>query len=264
MACWNEFDTLKKVLVCEPRFLMKTKVREVSIDMALKQHRHFISTLEDLGVDVIKLPPLSQFPEQVFTRDIGFLLGENMLVSKMANYVRQGEENYFKQWLEKEAIPSQAFSQGTIEGGDVLIDGKTVFVGLSNRTNQEAVRQLKTMLPDFEIVEVPFTDSYLHLDCVFNIISPTEAIIFPEEVHGEKVQQLKRRYDLIEVTREEQATLATNVLSIGEKRVVSLPINQKLNTDLAKRGYEVIEVDITEIIKFEGSFRCCTLPLLRV
>jgi len=264
MACWNEFDTLKKVLVCEPRFLLKTKVREVSIDMALKQHGHFISTLEDHGVDVIKLPPLPQFPEQVFTRDIGFLLGQHMLVSKMANYVRQGEEKAFKQWLEKEGVPFQAFNQGTIEGGDILIDGNTIFVGLSNRTNMEAVQQLKTILPEFEIIEIPFTDSYLHLDCVFNIISPTEAIIFPEEVHGKKVQQLKRRYDLIEVTREEQATLATNVLSIGEKRIISLPINKELNSELRKRGYEVIEVDITEIIKFEGSFRCCTLPLFRV
>lgn len=263
MKCWNEFGYLKKVLVCEPQYLMKPKSLEVSLDMAMKQHRHFVSVLEEFGVEVVKLQPQTQFPEQIFTRDIGFILGENLFVSKMANYLRQGEEEYLKQWLEHANIPFQAFNQGVIEGGDVIIDGHTIFVGVSNRTNREAIEQLKKWLPNFEVVEVPFTDSYLHLDCVFNIISPTEAIIFPEEIHGEKVKNLKKRYDLIKVSKEEQATLATNILSIGEKRVISLPINKELNSQLRKRGYDIIEVDITEIIKFGGAFRCCTLPLLR-
>ena len=72
------------------------------------------------------------------------------------------------------------------------------------------------------------------------------------------------KYDLIEVTKEEQFTMGTNVLSIGNQRVISLPMNTEVNEELRKRGYKVIEVDISEIIKSGGSFRCCTMPLERV
>ena len=68
---------------------------------------------------------------------------------------------------------------------------------------------------------------------------------------------------MIEVTDEEAFTLGTNVLSIGDKKIISLPVNKKVNEELEKRGFEVIEVDLTEIIKSGGSFRCCTLPIER-
>jgi N-dimethylarginine dimethylaminohydrolase len=57
--------------------------------------------------------------------------------------------------------------------------------------------------------------------------------------------------------------MGTNVLSIGDRKIISLPVNKNVNKQLRDRGYEVIEVDITEIIKSGGSFRCCTLPILR-
>jgi N-dimethylarginine dimethylaminohydrolase len=53
------------------------------------------------------------------------------------------------------------------------------------------------------------------------------------------------------------------VLCIGNKKILSLPINKQVNQNLRNRGFEVIEVDISEIIKSGGSFRCCTLPILR-
>lgn len=261
--CFNEYDLLKTVIVCEPRHLMKQQSLQASIDTAIKQHHHLVATLKDYGVEVIEIPPLPQFPEQVFTRDIGFVLGREALVSKIANYRRQGEENQFKSWLENEGIPYKPVMEGTVEGGDVLIDGNTVYVGLSNRTNQKAAQAIREMLPQMDVIEVPFTDHFLHLDCVFNILSPTEAIIYSEEIHGKTVQALKQRYDFIEVTKEEQACLATNVLSIGDKKVISLPANKALNLELERRGYEVIEVELSEILKFGGSFRCCTLPLFR-
>jgi N-dimethylarginine dimethylaminohydrolase len=53
------------------------------------------------------------------------------------------------------------------------------------------------------------------------------------------------------------------VLSIGNKKILSLPVNKQVNKQLRNRGFEVIEVDITERIKSGGSFRCCSLPFLR-
>ena len=57
--------------------------------------------------------------------------------------------------------------------------------------------------------------------------------------------------------------MGTNVLSIGENRVFSLPTNHGVNEQLRQHGYQVLEVDFSEIIKSGGSFRCCSMPLLR-
>lgn len=271
--CFSEYDKLEQVVLCEPQYMTildtinetqkHFKKEGINIDRAMKQHGHFVSALKENGVDVVLLPPLEKYPEQVFTRDIGFTLGQKVYVAEMAADIRQGEENVLKQWLEQQQIPFYNLTGDRIEGGDVLIDGKTIYVGVSNRTFEEAIEHLRNLLPEYEIISIPFTDTYLHLDCVFNIISPEEALIFPGEIHGEKVKMLESRYDLIRVSEDEQFTLGTNVLSIGNKKVFSLPVNKNVNKELRARGFEVMEVDITEIIKSGGAFRCCTMPVRR-
>lgn len=271
--CMNEYDSLKKVVLCSPDFMtIKEPINEtqkqylkenIDTELAQKQHKVLVQTLRDLGIEVHLLPPQEKFPEQVFTRDIGFTLGHQVFVADMAHDVRIGEEREFITYLEHEKITYTNLVGDIIEGGDVLIDGNTIYVGISNRTNVEAIQHLQTLLPTYDVIEIPFTDTYLHLDCVFNIISPNEALIFPGEIDKDKAKFLASRYELIKVSEEEQATLGTNVLSIGEKRILSLPINKDVNEKLKDRGYEIIEVDITEIIKSGGAFRCCTLPLLR-
>ena len=203
------------------------------------------------------------FPEQVFTRDIGFTAGHIMFVAEMANKLRQGEEEVLKGWLEQEDMSYFNLRGDMIEGGDVIVNGNCIYVGLSDRTNQQAIDHLQTILPHYEVVTIPFTEKYLHLDCVFNIISPTEALFFPGAFTQKEIDILASRFELIEVSEEEQFTLGTNVLSIGNKKIFSLPVNKDVNEKLRNRGYEIVEVDITEIIKSGGSFRCCTLPVLR-
>lgn len=235
----------------------------IHIERALQQHEEFVKTLKNHDVDVILLPYHKKYPEQVFTRDIGFTLGQTIFVANMATDVRAGEENVLKQWLEDEEISYYNLVEELIEGGDVVIDRDTVYVGLSNRTNQKAADQLQRLLTDFQIVTIPFKEKYLHLDCVFNVVSPDVALIYPKALSQKEIDLFASRYDLIEVSEEEQFQLGTNVLSIGNKRLFSLPVNENVNNQLRKRGFEVIEVDITEIIKSGGSFRCCTLPILR-
>jgi N-dimethylarginine dimethylaminohydrolase len=272
-SCFSEYDLLKKVVLCSPKFMtirepinetQKRYLKEnIDTDLAKQQHELLVDTLQKNGVEVMLLSPLEKFPEQVFTRDIGFTLGNQVFVADMAHDVRKGEERPFIDLLEKEAITYTNLIGDKIEGGDVIIDRNTIFVGVSNRTNKSAILHLQSLLPSFEVIAVPFTDKYLHLDCVFNILSPNDALIFPGELDNEKEKLLASRYNLIKVSKEEQATLGTNVLSIGENRVLSLPINKQVNKELRDRGYHVIEVDITEIIKSGGAFRCCTLPILR-
>ncbi|MFC4409718.1 dimethylarginine dimethylaminohydrolase family protein [Chungangia koreensis] len=273
IVCHTEYEALEKVIVCQPKYMEITEViNEVQEEYAeeninrlkaMEQHKAFTDALAENGVTVYMLPPAKTKPEQVFTRDIGFTIGHTLYISEMASDIRQGEEEVLTKWLSKNSMPHKRLFSKEIEGGDVIIDGKRVFVGLSSRTNEDTVKSLKKLLPNYEVIPIEFDQKYLHLDCVFNILSPEDALIFPEALQKETVHMLKGMYKTIEVNAEEQFTMGTNVLSIGHKKVFSLPVNKEVNQNLRERGYTVIEVDLSEIIKSGGSFRCCTLPIKR-
>ncbi|PYZ92952.1 hypothetical protein CR194_13575 [Salipaludibacillus keqinensis] len=272
-SCTSEFNKLKRVILCEPTYMSiegkinetqkKFKDDEFHLDTAIKQHENLVNTLQKQGIEVISLPPEKNFTEQVFTRDIGFTLGEMVFVAEMAQGARKGEENVLIDWLKREGVPYYNLTGNVIEGGDVMIHGKKIFVGLSSRTNQQAIDNLQSRLQEYKVYTVPIDEKYLHLDCVFNIISETEALYFPKAFTEKEIQLLAEHFTLIEVNEREQFTMGTNVLSLGDKKVLSLPVNKELNDQLRKRDFDVIEVDISEIIKSGGSFRCCTLPILR-
>ncbi|MEH7769643.1 dimethylarginine dimethylaminohydrolase family protein [Bacillus sp. FSL K6-4563] len=271
--CMSEYDDLQEVLLCSPIYMeikqiinetQKHFAREnISQMKAITQHKQLIQTLKDHQVRPIMLPANDRFPEQVFTRDIGFTIGHTLFVSSMAAPVRQGEEQLLKEWAQGNGLKTVTLTNGTIEGGDVLVDQRRVFVGTSKRTNPAAIHELKKELPDHDIIPIHLPAHILHLDCVMNILSHDEILIYPEAFKKEDLHLLNMHYHLIEISEQEQFTLGPNVLSIGQKKVISLPINQETNAALTAHGYTVIEVDFSEIIKSGGSFRCCTLPIRR-
>ncbi|MET3574254.1 dimethylarginine dimethylaminohydrolase family protein [Bhargavaea ullalensis] len=273
VGCNTEYGELQKVILCPPRYMaieeaineVQKRYEDENIDrgLAMKQYREFRDTLRDHGVEVIELEPSEEYPEQVFTRDIGFTVGGELFVSRMASDIRQGEEEALEQLLEEHGIRYHKFEGGRIEGGDVIVDGDSVYVGVSERTSRETIAELPDHLPGRTVHPVPFDGKYLHLDCVFNVLSPKTALIFKEALPEETVRALGEKYELIEVGKDEQFTMGTNVLSIGGGKLFSLPVNRRVNAAMREKGYEVIEIDFSEIIKSGGSFRCCSMPVER-
>ncbi|WP_181350691.1 dimethylarginine dimethylaminohydrolase family protein [Thalassobacillus sp. CUG 92003] len=273
IGCRNEYGTLQKAIVCAPRFMRIEKTinetqkhyanENINREKAMKQHETFIQTLEDHHVDVIHLAPSSTFNEQVFTRDIGFCIGKQIVVGAMKSDVRWGEEKVLRQYLEAHDIPYQQLPAASIEGGDIMIDHDQIWVGISDRTPREAVRHLKHVFPEYNIQRLKLNQNILHLDCAFNIISKHVALIYREAFDSKEVERLASHYELVDITDEEQFFLGANVLSIDGERVISLPQNNRINALLSRMGFDVIEVEFSEIIKSGGSFRCCTLPICR-
>jgi N-dimethylarginine dimethylaminohydrolase len=271
-SCYNEYGVLKKVIVVSPRYMyidkpinetQKEFMKEnIHMETAMEQHNKFVSVLKENGVEVIYLGTKEGLYEQVFTRDIGFCLGDNLFVATMGNDVRKKEETVISNWLKQNQYRFDRMTS-SIEGGDVIIDGKTIWVGISDRTSKVAIQQLSNKLKDYHVHSLPLAEKILHLDCAFNVLSNDKAIIYSKALTKEDLQVLKKYYELIEITDEEQFNLATNVLSIGNEKIVSLAQNDRINHVLRENGFEVIEVDFSEIIKSGGSFRCCSMPLLR-
>ncbi|MGV2622635.1 UNVERIFIED_CONTAM: arginine deiminase family protein [Halobacillus marinus] len=273
VGCRTEYATLKKVLVCKPAYMKIGEVinetqkhyGDVGIDtsIALKQHEAFVRVLQEFGVEVLEIPAEHRLNEQVFTRDIAFTIHDRLFIASMKQAVRRGETEALSKWLTQEGIPAERPLSSSIEGGDVIIDEDTIWVGISGRTSEEGASELAARLPDYRMEPLCLQEDILHLDCVFNIISPETAIIYPPAFTKEGLEKIKSRFRLIPVTKKEQFYMGPNVLSIGEGRVISLPQNDRLNGVLQSEGFEVVPVDFSEIIKSGGSFRCCSMPLQR-
>ncbi|MFG6147307.1 dimethylarginine dimethylaminohydrolase family protein [Halobacillus sp. B23F22_1] len=272
-GCRNEYDALKKVLVSKPEHMKITEIinetqkhfanENIDIDLAVKQHTHFVKVLQSHNIQVDYLPTSPQLNEQVFTRDIGFCIGDQMFVSSLASDVRQEEVKPLLDFLEREDVTFTRLFGPSIEGGDVIINHGTIYVGISDRTSMAAVEHLQKALPEYEVIPLKLRDDILHLDCAFNIVNEHTALIHSPAFEQQDVQLLKETFHCIEVDEKEQFQMGTNVLSIGEQLVISLPQNPNVNQQLKDAGFIVVEVDLSEIIKSGGSFRCCTLPIAR-
>lgn len=273
IQCNSEYETLKSVVTCKPSNMRISNVinetqkhfvnENIDVELALKQHGEFTKALIGNGVNIIELPANEKYPEQVFTRDIGFSIGNKLFVAEMSCGIRQGEEKILKKWLEEQNIPFHELNSAEIEGGDVIVDNKTIYVGIGDRTSLTSVEELASLVDEYEVIPIPFDSKYLHLDCIFNIISENEALIYSDAFMKNELELLSNRFELIEVNKTEQFTMGTNILSLGDKKIISLPVNENVNASLRDREYTVIEVDFSEIIKSGGSFRCCSMPLNR-
>ena len=270
--CTNEYGKLKKVVVVSPENMQINEIinetqkhflqENINTDKAVSQHSIFVETLEKHGAEVIHLTPSPEMNEQVFTRDIGFTIHDRFFVASMNTDVRKGEVETLKNWLDTNDVPYSELLH-SIEGGDVLVDGENIWIGVSGRTNQLAIQSLRNQLTPYNVHELPLREDILHLDCVFTIISSEWALVYPPAFSKEDLKTIKKHYKIITVTDDEQFHMGPNVLAIGDGKIISLTQNPVLNDQIRAKGFEVIELDLSEIIKSGGSFRCCTLPLIR-
>src|SRR5699024_4245871 len=155
--------------------------------VAVNQHEGFVRTLKDEGVNVIQLRPDENLNEQVFTRDIGFTVDRHLFVSNMEKDLRKPETERLKQWLRDQEIPYQQLTAAPIEGGDVIVDEQTLWIGISDRTNKDAAKELQEKLPDFEVNQIPIREDVLHLDCTFNLLNSETALIYKDGIRDKQV-----------------------------------------------------------------------------
>jgi N-dimethylarginine dimethylaminohydrolase len=104
----------------------------------------------------------------------------------------------------------------------------------------------------------------LHLDCCFDPLPNGEALVAADKLTDVARECLGRRFRLQELDRTEAALhLAANLLWLDERRVVSGVAARKTNELLRSRGFEVYELDFSQLVCMWGSFRCVTCPLVR-
>ncbi len=232
----------------------------------------FEDALKTAGVAVYRPNDLKGV-DQIFTRDIGFVIDDKFIVANMKESVRQvefpGIEHLLSDLAEDQIIhlPSAAF----MEGGDVIVHNDHIFVGISKRTNRAGYEFLKKQFPNKQVHALPLvvTDdpatNVLHLDCAFQPVGHDAAIIYEKGFASkpEILYQVFSDEQLIKVSSEQKQRMFPNVFSITPNKVVIEENFTQLADILALKGIESVKVKFKETSKLSGLLRCSTLPLSR-
>lgn len=225
----------------------------IDLDIAQKQHRGYVDALKKLGCDVLELPPEIDLPDSVFVEDAAFILPEAAVITRPGADSRKPEIASIAQALTPHKRLLHIREPATLDGGDVLVVGKRIFVGLSTRSNNEAIVQLSELLNEFGYsVSGVQLHGCLHLKSAVTRVDDQTLLINKNWVDMEPFAG----YELIDVDPSEP--YAANCLPIGDSIIFPAAF-PRTREKLQARGYKIVSVEVDELAKAEGAVTCCSL-----
>jgi len=240
----------RAILNCE-----LTHLERIPIDLenARRQHQAYEEALRLLGVEVVSLPEEPDLPDSVFVEDTAILLDECALLTRPGADSRKPEVESIARALAPYRSLHQVQSPGSVDGGDVLQVGKSIWVGLTTRSNQSAIDQMQEFLKPYgySVRGVP-VHGCLHLKSAVTQAAENTLLINPAWVEKSDFPGM----EFIEIDPSEPS--AANVLLVGETAVYQ-PAYPKTLQRLEKAGIHPVLVDASELAKAEGALTCCSL-----
>lgn len=230
--------------------------RPIDSERASAQHAQYVAALAAGGYDVIELPPLPGHPDAAFVEDLGFGLPEAWILGRSANPARAGELAETDRAFDFEATGDvvRIVAPGTLDGGDVLVMGSTIHVGLSRRTNAEAARQVGKAAGEwgYSVRTIPVRAA-LHLKTACTAVDPQTVVLNPEWIDARDFGA----YEVVEVVAGEP--FGANLLGLAGYLLAPASAPRTAEK-LARRGSDVrCYLDISEFEKAEGGLTCLSL-----
>jgi dimethylargininase len=235
---------------CELSFVDRAPI---DVERARHQHAAYRRALEACGCRVIALPAEPAFPDAVFVEDVALVLDEIAIATRPGAESRRGEVASVARELARFRTVHAIEAPGTIDGGDVLRIGRTVYVGASHRSNAAAVEQLRALLGPhgYAVERVPIREC-LHLKSAVTCVADGVVLVNPDWVDVDAFAAFRQ----IDVDPDEPH--AANALRIGE-RVIYPTSFPRTARRLEDAGIALETVDVSELQKAEGAVTCCSL-----
>lgn len=225
----------------------------IDVARAGAQHRDYQRALEILGCRLLTLPAEPDLPDSVFVEDVAIVLDEVAVLTRPGALSRRAEVASVAEVMRSYRPVLAIAAPGTLDGGDVLCVGRTLYVGESARSNPAGIAQLRELLADhgYAVRGVP-TRGCLHLKSAVTQLGDDTLLLQPEWVDRDRFAD----FHVIEVDPAEPH--AANVLRIGDALVMpaSFP---RTRQRLLDAGFNVMAVDVSELQKAEGAVTCCSL-----
>jgi dimethylargininase len=226
--------------------------RPIDLAAALHQWERYCAVLETSGWDLIEAPPADDCPDAVFIEDTVVVFRNVAVVTRPGADARKPEVDEVARCVESLGLSTNRIHEpGTLDGGDVLKVGDTVYVGRGGRTNGEGIGQLRSILAPLgaEVVAVP-TTRVLHLKSAVTALPDGTVIGYEANVDDPRI------FDRFLPVPEESGAA---VLALGGQRLLMGADCPRSAALLADLGYEPVPTNIAELQKLEGCVTCLSV-----
>lgn len=242
-------------------------------DVAREQHDAFAECYRSHGVKVHYVAEQrTDRPNALYMRDNVFMTPEGAIIARQALSVRRGEEKAVQKTLAALGVPIilTVHGRGIFEGACAMwVDRETVILGKGVRSNFEGILQVRRCLETIGVktfieFEIPY--GHAHIDGILNFVDRDKALIFPWQTPYYVWKQLRELgFKILEAPymNEVKQGLSVNVVALEPGRVImpaGSPCTKRLLED---KGIEVVEIEISELLKGAGGPHCMTGVLRR-
>lgn len=228
--------------------------KPVDVALAQRQWSDYVDVLRTHGWKIVEVPTAQECPDSVFIEDTVVMYGDTAVITRPGNPARRPETQDVELVLRRLGCHiAYIAAPGTLDGGDVLKVGTTVYVGLGGRTNRDGIDQFKRLVEPLgaNVVAVPVT-KVLHLKSAVTALPDGTIIGWSPAVDDTSV------FDRYLAMPEESGA---HVVILDDTTLLMAADAPRSAELLSSRGYEVIRVDISEFIKLEGCVTCLSVRL---
>ena len=225
----------------------------VDEDLADSQWEAYVAALEAEGFETVEVGVSEDHPDSVFVEDAIVVFGGTAVITSPGAESRRGETDALRPLARKLGYAVREIEQpGTLDGGDVLKVGATVYVGRGGRTNAEGIAQLRDIVAPlgYTVVAVPVT-KVLHLKSAVTALPDGTVVGFAKQVDNPAV------FDRFLALPEPGAA----VVVLSEDSVLMAASVPKSVALIESLGYRVVTVDVSEFEKLEGCVTCLSVRL---
>ena len=225
----------------------------IDYERAVGQHDAYLQLLASHGVNVSRLAAAAELPDAVFVEDTAVIVDELAVITRPGAESRRPELAAVRDALQAWRPIARITAPATLDGGDVLQVGRTLYVGLSSRSNALGASQLHALLAPFGYqVQTVQVSGCLHLKSAVCAINDSLLLINPAWCDASVFGAIAR----IETAAEEP--FAANVLRLDDCVIMAAGFSRTAERLRAERVI-VQTVDLSELAKAEGAVTCCSL-----
>ena len=222
--------------------------------LAEEQWHGYVDAMTGAGWDAVEVPGVEECPDGVFVEDTVVMVGDTAVLTNPGADQRKPEVDGTATTLESLGYRSERITGGTLDGGDVLKVGTTVYVGRTLRTSAGGIASLRAICAPlgFTVVAVPVS-KVLHLKSAVTALPDGTIVGYPPLVDDPVV--------LAAFPCRCRRKAGSHVVDLGGGRLLmaaSAPRSAELIADL---GYTPVAVDISEFEKLEGCVTCLSVRL---
>ncbi|NCF26689.1 MAG: amidinotransferase [Gammaproteobacteria bacterium] len=219
----------------------------------LAQHRDYIGILESLDLQVTVLDPDEKFPDGCFVEDTAVVTPEVAVITRPGAASRRGEEAAIEPLLAGHRPIARIVAPGSVDGGDILVMGEQVLIGLSTRTNEEGARQLTGILQacGMQCISLAAGDG-LHLKSSINGIGDNRLLVTQEFSECAQLSGFER------VVIPADESYAGNSLWVNGRVIMpaGFPATREIMDEL---DIEILETQVSEFRKMDGGLTCLSI-----